>query len=405
MSIRRESSLVRSAFSRRSFLQVSSLAASAAGLRVVTEPMLAYAANRTRSMAQNKDSVMINSNENPLGPCAKARQAVVDLAPQGGRYLDHLTEELQTTFCQQQGLKPDQLLIYAGSTEPLHYSVLSFTSPTRSYVTADPGFEAGLFMSTRTQARVVKVPLTKSYAHDVKAMLAAGQDAGLFYVCNPNNPTGTLTSLSDIAYLVENKPKGSVVLVDEAYLHFSDAESAIDLVKANKDVIVLRTFSKIYGLAGLRCGVAIAKPELLEKLDYFGGNFMPITGAAAATASLKDDQLIPERKRVNAEIRQATFDWLDRNGYSYIPSQANFFMLDVKKPAKGVIDAMAKQNVFIGRVWPAMPTYSRITVGTRPEMEKFQIALKAVMDGTAVGVLNSAPPVKANRLRNRNLFS
>ena len=384
MSMRRDSSL-RHSFSRRSFLQASSIAASAAGLRLVTEPMLALAANRTRPTAQNKDSVMIDSNENPLGPCSKAREAVVNLAPQGGRYLDHLTTELQQTFCEQQGLKPEYLLIYAGSTEPLHYSVLGFTSPTRSYVTADPGFEAGLFMSKNSGARVVKVPLTKSYAHDVKAMLAAGLDAGLFYICNPNNPTGTITSLSDIEYLVENKPKGSVVLVDEAYLHFSEAESALDLVKANKDVIVLRTFSKIYGLAGLRCGFAVAKPELLEKLDFYGGNFMPITGAAAATASLKDAQLVPDRKRINTEVRQATFEWLDRNGYSYIPSQTNFFMVDVRKPAKSVIDAMAQQNVFIGRVWPAMPNYSRITVGTRPEMEKFQAAFKKVMDGTAVG--------------------
>jgi histidinol-phosphate aminotransferase len=394
-----------SGFSRRSFLQGSSVAATAMGLRVVTEPMLARAAQHKAKLSQpGADAVMIDSNENPLGPCAKAREAVVGIAPQGGRYLDHLTEELQKTFCDQQGIKPEYLNIYAGSTEPLHYSVLAFTSPTRSYVTADPGFEAGMFMSTKSGARVVKVPLTKSYAHDVKAMLAAGPDAGLFYVCNPNNPTGTLTSLSDIEYLVENKPKGSIVLVDEAYIHFSDAQSAMDMVKADKDVIILRTFSKIYGMAGLRCGFAVAKPALLEKLDYFGGNFMPVTGVIAATASLNDDQLIAERKRVNAEVRQATFEWLDRSGYSYIPSQSNCFMVDVKRPAKDVIVAMAKQNVYIGRVWPLMPTYTRITVGTRPEMERFQAAFKQVMDGTAVGyAIPSSPRVSGTRAR--RLFS
>jgi histidinol-phosphate aminotransferase len=398
------SNRVRFGVSRRSFLQASSVAASAASLRFITEPMLAHAANRTRPTAPDKNSVMINSNENPLGPSAKAREAVVAIAPQGGRYLDHLTDELQKTFCDQQGLKPEYLLIYAGSTEPLHYSVLGFTSPTRSYVTADPGFEAGLFMSKNSGARIAKVPLTKTYAHDVKAMLAAGPDAGLFYVCNPNNPTGTLTSHSDIEYLVANKPKGSVVLVDEAYIHFSDAESALDLVKADKDVIVLRTFSKIYGMAGLRCGFAVGRPDLLEKLDYFGGNFMPITGLVAATASLNDEQLVPERKRANAEVRQATFEWLDRNGYSYIPSQSNCFMLDVKRPAKEVIDAMAKQDVFVGRVWPVMPTYTRITVGTLPEMERFQVALKTVINGTAVGAL--APVARSvGATRNRTLFS
>src|SRR2546430_470413 len=132
-------------------------------------------------------------------------------------------------------------------------------------------------------------------------MLATGSDAGLFYVCTPNNPTGTLTPHSDIEYLVEHKPAGSVVMVDEAYIHFCEAPSVLDLVKAGKDVAVLRTFSKIYGLAGLRCGFAVARPDLLEKIMERGGwNFMPITGVVAATASLKDPQLVPERKRINA---------------------------------------------------------------------------------------------------------
>src|SRR6185369_17351234 len=138
-----------------------------------------------------------------------------------------------------------------------------------SYVAADPGFEAGMFRADRAGARVIKVPLTKTYAHDVKAMLAAAPDAGLFYICSPNNPTGTPTSHQDIEYLVENKPKGSMVLVDEAYIHFSDAATATDLVKAGKDVIVLRTFSKIYGMAGLRCGVAIARPDILKNLNRY----------------------------------------------------------------------------------------------------------------------------------------
>jgi histidinol-phosphate aminotransferase len=229
-------------------------------------------------------------------------------------------------------------------------------------------------------ARIVKVPLTKSYAHDVKAMVAAAPDAGLFYVCTPNNPTGTMTSHADIEQLVATKPKGSVVLVDEAYIHFSDGVSAIDLVKADQDVIVLRTFSKIYGMAGIRCGLAMGRPDLLAKLENFGGwSAMPITAVAAATASLHHEHLVPERKQLNAGIRQKTFDWLDRNGYSYVPSQSNCFMLDTKRPAKEVIDAMAARNVYIGRIWPVWPTYSRITVGTQAEMEAFQEAFHAVM--------------------------
>ena len=341
--------------------------------------MLAAAARRRPYVP---GAVMIDANENPLGPCQGARDAVSALVPQGGRYLDNLTDELQQTFAQAEGLKPEYVHPTVGSTPALNLTVLAFTSPQKSYVTADPGFEAGMMMSTISGARVVKVPLTKTYAHDAKAMLAAAPDAGVFYICNPNNPTGTLTPHSDIEYLVANKPKGSIVLVDEAYLHFSEAPSAIDLVKADKDVIVLRTFSKVFGLAGLRCGLIVGRPELVDKVMERGGwNFMPVTAVAAATASLKDRQLVAERRRINASIRQQTFQWFERNGYTYIPSEANHFMVDTKRPGQEVRDAVAKENVMIGRVWPVMPTWVRITVGTQDEMAKFQVAFQKVMKG------------------------
>ncbi len=371
-----------SAFSRRSFLRVSTAASAALALRVVTEPMLAFAA----APIDPADAVLINANENPLGPCAAARHAVAGVTPQSGRYLMEATNEFSKQYAQSIGVTDEQVSVFAGSTEPLVFTVRAFCSPSASYVTADPGFEAGLFAADRAKARVVKVPLTQTYAHDVKGMIAAAPDAGVFYVCNPNNPTGTLTSYSDIQYLLENKPKNSVVMVDEAYIHFSDAPTAIDLVKAGKDIIVLRTFSKLYGMAGLRCGFAIARPDLLEKVHNYGGfNFMPVTAIAAASASLSDPNLLADRKRVNAQVRAATFAWLDSNGYQYIPSQANFFLLDTKHPAKEVIAAMAQQNVVIGRVWPAMPSYSRVTIGTSEEMAAFQQAWQKVMKGSVAG--------------------
>jgi histidinol-phosphate aminotransferase len=387
-----------SPFSRRAFLQLS---AAAAAFQAVTEPMLAAAARRPGS----KDGVMIDSNENPLGPCQAARDAMSAIIPQGGRYLDGLTEDLVNTFAQIEGLGPDYLQIFPGSTPALRFGVVAFTSPQKSYVTADPGYEAGMFAAKATDARVIKVPLTKTYAHDVRAMLAAAPDAGLFYICNPNNPTGTLTPHSEIEYLVENKPKGSIVMVDEAYIHFCDAPSAIDLVKAGKDVVVLRTFSKTYGMAGLRCGFAIARPELMEKItDRSGWNFMPVTAVVAASASIKDLGLIPERKRINSGIRQETFQWLASNGYSYTPSESNCFLLETKRPGKEVIDAMAKQNVFIGRIWPVMPTWVRITVGTHDEMQQFQAAYHKVMRGTAAFSLSPARPGRNSR-RHQTLMS
>jgi histidinol-phosphate aminotransferase len=363
-------------FSRRSFLHLSA-AASTAAFQLMTEPMLAAAARRR---VPTPGAVVIDSNENPLGPCQAARDAMSAILPQGGRYSDNLTDELVSTFAKIEGLNPDYIHATVGSTPPLALSVLAFTSPQKSYVTADPGFELGMNMAQNSGARVVKVPLTKTYAHDVKAMLAAGQDAGVFYICNPNNPTGTLTPRADIEYLLANKPKDSVLLIDEAYIHLTEAPSALDLVKAGKDVIVLRTFSKVYGMAGIRCGFIIARPDLAEKVLQRGGwNFMPVTGVVAAIASLKDQNLVPERRRINAAIRQQTFDWLSRNGYSFIPSESNCFMVDTKRPGQEVRDAMAKENVLIGRIWPIMPTHVRITVGTQEEMAKFQTAFQKVM--------------------------
>jgi histidinol-phosphate aminotransferase len=380
--------------SRRMFLQLSAAATAAMAFRIATEASLAAEDRNTF----HPGAVVIDANENPLGPCDAARKAIVDMAPQGGRYSYWLKEEFVKTFTAMEDLKPEYLRVFPGSSEPLHFSVLAFTSPTRSYVTADPGYEAGMRAAKITGARIAKTPLTKTYAHDVKAMIAAGPDAGLFYVCSPNNPTGTMTSHSDIEQLVAAKPKGSVVLVDEAYIHFSDGVSSMDLVKAGQDVIVLRTFSKIYGMAGIRCGMAIGRPDLLAKLETYGGwGAMPITAMAAATASLKHEHLVAERKQLNAAIRQKTFDWLDRQGYTYTLSQSNCFMLDAKRPAKEVIDAMAARNVYIGRPWPVWPTHVRITVGTQPEMEAFQSAFDAVMKNSTTTGYAASPSLKTRR--------
>src|SRR5579871_1088806 len=224
-------------FSRRSFLHLSAAASAAAAFHITTEPMLALAARRR---PHSPDAVVIDANENPLGPSQGARDAMAAILPKGGRYADELTDELVQTFAQIEGLSPDYVSATVGSTPPLALSVLAFTSPQKSYVTADPGFETGMGAAASNGARVVKVPLTKTYAHDIKAMIAAAPDAGIFYICNPNNPTGTLTPRADIDYLIANKPKDSVVLIDEAYIHLADAPSTLDLAKSRNDVIVLR---------------------------------------------------------------------------------------------------------------------------------------------------------------------
>ncbi len=325
---------------------------------------------------------MINANENPLGPCDAALAAITSIARTGGRYdATGCEDEFTALLATESGLPADHLSIYAGSSEPLHFATLAFTSPTRSYVTADPGYEAGMVAAAANGARVIKVPLTSAYAHDVKAMVAADPAAGVIYICSPNNPTGTLTPKDDILWALDHKPAGSILLVDEAYIHLSGSPSVIDQVALGKDLIVLRTFSKIYGMAGIRCGIAFGRPDLLKKLDFYGRNALPVTALAAACASLKQPDLVPTRRKIIADTRNATFAWLDRKGYQYIPSLSNCFMIDTGRPGPQVIAALRLQDVYIGRTWPVWPTHVRITVGTPHEMEVFQTAFEKVMNG------------------------
>ena len=388
--------------SRRSFLGTSAAASAALTLGIVTEPLLAAAQDLNPPHVDN--AVMINANENPLGPCAAAREALSRIIPESGRYRFDLRHKLVEAFASSMDVKSEYVLPFAGSSEPLHFTIVAFTSKTRSFVNADPTYEAGFVAARGMGVREVRVPLTAKYAHDVRAMIEKAPDAGVFYICSPNNPTGTVTPHADIEYLVEHKPKGSIVMVDEAYIHFCDEPSAVDLVKAGKDVVVLRTFSKIYGMAGVRCGFAIARPDLLDTINKFGGdNPMPVTACAAAVASLEDKNVVADRKRTTAQTRRAIFDWLDQNGYKYIPSESNCFLLDAKRPGKEMMQAMAKQGVYIGRVWPMYPTWCRITIGTPDEMEAFKAALQKVTKNPAqVGVLT---PQESDRLANHDGWS
>jgi len=214
-----------------------------------------------------------------------------------------------------------------------------------------------------------------------KAIATAHPQAGLIFVCNPNNPTGTVTRKGDVAAIVANKPKGCVVLVDEAYVHFTaSATTATDLVAADKDVIVLRTFSKLYGMAGLRAGAALGRPDLLDKMRALAGlNFLPATAMVAATASLKNKALVDQRRQIVAEVRKDLFAWLDRKGYAYIPSEANMVLIDTKRPGRETAKAMLEHKVAIGRSWAALPTHVRVTIGTVAEMEKFKASFERVV--------------------------
>jgi histidinol-phosphate aminotransferase len=326
------------------------------------------------------DAIRISSNENPMGPCREGLEAIAKVAPKGWRYSPGNEQgEFAKAASELLGVKEEYIQATAGSSDPLHRASCAFTSPTRSWVMANPGYGGGA--PAFIGSKVVRVPLKEDYSHDVVAMYKADPDAGAYYLCNPNNPTGTLTKLKDIEYLLANKKKDAVVVVDEAYIHFSDdAESAVSLVAADKDVVVLRTFSKIYGMAGLRAGMAIARPDLLAKMRSFtSGGFLPVTGLACATASMRVKNLIADRRALCKQIRNDTFSFLEKKGISFIPSQTNYFMMEVRQQGTDFAKAMADQKIIIGRVWPVWPTKVRVTVGTAEEMSKFNQAVGKIM--------------------------
>jgi len=367
---------VRRGFNRRNFGRIAAMITAGATLPFYNEPALA----QLSKVNAPEDAVLINANENPLGPCKEAREAVANMIQHGGRYRYSEGDKVQQILSEQEGVKNNYVRVFAGSSGPLHQAVLAFTSPTRPFVTCDPGYEAGERAARNFGVPVVRVPLLKDkgYAHDVKSM-AAVHGAGLIYLCNPNNPTGTLTPASDIEWLADNMPKGAILMIDEAYTHIAGAPFHSPLVAKDKDVVILRTFSKIYGMAGLRAGAAIARPDLLDKISLYSSTMMPITGMAAASASLQSKTVVPERRKLIGDVREDVFSFMEKHNFSYVRSNSNCFMVDVKRNPGTVIAGMRDEKVFIGRVWPSWPTHVRISIGTQDEMNKFKAAFLKVM--------------------------
>jgi len=368
----------RRGFTRRDFARIAGLLTAGATLPFYNEATLAQGLSALPELGA--DAVRINANENPMGPCPEAIEAINAVVAKGGRYLYGETSTFVETLAGVEGLSPDHVAPFAGSSDPLHRAVMAFSSPTRCLVTADPGYEAAEKAARFIGARVIRVPLRADGSHDVKAMVEADPSAGVIYICNPNNPTGTVTKKADVDYLVAHKPEGCIVLLDEAYIHLSTtAEPGTPHVNADKDVMILRTFSKLFGMAGLRAGAAFARPDLLEKIKALGAGALPVTGMVGATASLKAKGLVETRRKIIAEIRDETAEFLTRKGFAFLPSEANMIMIDVRKPGRQVFQALLKEKIAIGRSWPSMPNHVRVTIGTKDEMAKFRAAFAKVM--------------------------
>ena len=368
--------------SRRKFAQLLGAGAAA----VVVRPRLSFAKptqSTATSLAAGGNIVRLSSNENPYGPCPKALQAMTDSFGLACRYPDEHNNVLIDKLAKLNNVDRSEILLGDGSGEILKLCAETFTGPqTGNLIAADPTFEAILHNASANGAEVVKVPLTSSFAHDLSKMLGAAK-RGLIYVCNPNNPTASITPKDELRDFIEKTPPETMVLVDEAYFHYADSpdyESVIPLVKDHPNLIVSRTFSKIYGMAGLRCGYCVAQKETIERMRrqqmWDSVNCMAL---AAATASLDDLDHVPNGQRLNKEAKQFTTSELEKMGYKSIPSQANFIMFDCKKPVVPLIKAMKEQNVHVGRLFPALPNHMRLTIGKKAEMEAFLAAFRQLM--------------------------
>ena len=358
--------------SRRSFLGTLGAASTLAVL-----PSFAHIVPPEQSYGRRvrgADLALLNSNENAYGMLPSAEKAALAAAPRANRYPEPWTFVERVTAYHK--VKQGQVIHGYGSSENIGMVMREFTGPTRKLLTGTPTYELPGMHAKAYGARVVTVPLTATYAHDLDAMLAkVGNDTGVVYICNPNNPTASITPRKDIETFLSKLPKDTYLVIDEAYHHFADSPDYVSFLDKPVDdprLIILRTFSKVYGMAGMRMGYSVQNEAVTKRMERWqvelNGNAVAI---ASAMASLDDDagmhtvagRIIADRNEFMKQCGQRKI--------KAIPSQANFVMVETGRPVRQVIEHFRKQNVAIGRPFPPMEQYARISFGLPNEMERF----------------------------------
>jgi histidinol-phosphate aminotransferase len=322
--------------------------------------------------------IRLDKNENAYGPSEKSISAMQTAMNLSNRYPSPEVDELVGKIATLHRVKPEQVTIGAGSIEILRMTAFACLSPGKKLILASPTFNAVAHFASSLGSEVVAVPLSRTYAHDLDTMSARADSlTGLIYICNPNNPTGTLTLRNDIESFLRKLPGSSYVLIDEAYHHYVHAapsayKSFIDHQVDDDRVIVARTFSTIYGLAGTRVGYAVSSPQVARSLSQdrlpFGVNSV---GARAAAAALDDGDYVRLSAKRNIDDRQEFLNQANARMVRWIDSHTNFVMLNGGLLASQVIEHFQKQNVLLGPLVPEMPKYVRVSIGRREEMLEF----------------------------------
>ncbi len=369
---------------RRTFVRAIGAGTAAIAASPVFAPGRAFA-GALHASAGDAD-IHLNFNESPYGPSPRALAAVRDASVAVvSRYFPEDTyDTLRDALAAHHGVTRAHIRVTAGSTEVLKVCDDVFLAGGAALVVAEPAYEAVIQYAANSKANAVKVPLTADHRHDLMRMAGATSAAtGLVYICNPNNPTGTIVRKPEVAAFLDRVPPSVTVLVDEAYAEFvtdPGYESALRYVHEGRNVIVAKTFSKIHGLAGMRVGYAVAKPALIARLAPFTVDYAPTgTAANAALASLGDREYRVTVAQRNAAQRSAFMAEMRRLGLACAESHANFAMVDIRRPVGPVIAALAKRHVLVGRVFDAMPTFLRVTLGTEREMGAFYAAFRDVI--------------------------
>jgi len=334
------------------------------------------------------DTIQLNSNENPYGPSKKALEAMTSSQGVAARYPDAAETHCVEAIAKLHGVEPANVALGCGSGEILRLAAMAFLAPGKTVVVAEPTFEAVLGYARVPAAEPVKVPLTSDFRHDLPAM-AKATDArtGLVYICNPNNPTGTIVTRQELERFFAEAPKSAAILVDEAYHHFVEDprySSTFDWLPKMPNLIVVRTFSKVYGMAGMRLGYAVSSRENIAQMRQH--TIWNNTNAAvleAACASLEDTGHVPRHRELNNSTRRWLCQQFEKDGRRYMPSETNFVMVEAGGDVAPVIQEFRKRKILVGRKFPSLGNWLRISIGTRQEMETFLAAFREIVPASA----------------------
>jgi histidinol-phosphate aminotransferase len=373
-------------FSRRSFLT----ALGAAGAGSMAAPRAAHALGwmTARGLEGGRgeprltgsevaDLILLNSNENPYGPASDALDAVMRMFGEAARYPDTSEDKLRAAIAAHHKIPVESVILGCGSTEVLAFITQAFTSPTRALVTVAPTFETPRDVAQRHGVPVREVRVDGSLRLDLQAMYELCRGAGLLFVCNPNNPTGTLHGIGDLLHFVRQvhaRSPDTMVLVDEAYFEYVDDPaygSAIAAAVEDPRLLVSRTFSKVYGMAGIRAGYAVGHPATIRQLQAWRiPSGINVFAASAAMASLELGDHVQRQRTLNRDARRVAMDAMRRAGFAVVPSHTNFFLTDIGRDPAAFRDAARARGVAVGRPFPPLTTHMRLSIGTMDEMQR-----------------------------------